>query len=54
MAPVPAHRRKDHFANHGGNSRPHAGRGPVRFLVLGDDKKVKTVIDLTRYGLVVP
>ena len=28
--------------------------GPARFLVLGADKKVKTVIDLTRYGLLVP
>ena len=28
--------------------------GPVRLLVLGDDKKVKAVIALTTYGLVVP
>ncbi len=28
--------------------------GPARLLVLGGDKKVKTVIALTRYGLVVP
>ncbi len=33
---------------------PILDAGPARFLVLGDDKKVKTVIDLTRYGLLVP
>ena len=33
---------------------PILDAGPARLLVLGDDKRVKTVIDLTRYGLVVP
>jgi hypothetical protein len=33
---------------------PILDAGPARFLVLGDDKRVKTVIDLTRYGLVLP
>jgi hypothetical protein len=28
--------------------------GPARLLVLGGDKRVKTVIEMTRYGLVVP
>jgi hypothetical protein len=28
--------------------------GPARMLVLGADKKAKTVITLIRYGLVVP
>jgi hypothetical protein len=28
--------------------------GPARLLVLGGDKRVKTVVDLTRYGLVIP
>jgi hypothetical protein len=28
--------------------------GPARLLVLGSDKQVEAVIDLTRYGLVVP
>jgi hypothetical protein len=33
---------------------PILDAGPARLLVLGGDKRVKTVIDLTRYGLVVP
>jgi hypothetical protein len=36
-------------------TRGHIGEaGPARFLVLGADKKVKTVVGLTQYGLVVP
>ena len=37
-----------------GERGPILDAGPARFLTLGDDKKVKTVIDLTRYGVVVP
>lgn len=33
---------------------PILDAGPAHFLVLGDDKRAKTVIDLTRYGLAVP
>jgi hypothetical protein len=33
---------------------PILDAGPARLLVLGGDKRVKTVIDLTRYGLVLP
>jgi hypothetical protein len=33
---------------------PILDAGPARLLVLGGDKRVKTVVDLTRYGLVLP
>jgi hypothetical protein len=33
---------------------PILDAGPARVLVLGGDKKVRTVIAMTRYGLVVP
>jgi hypothetical protein len=33
---------------------PILDAGPARLLVLGGDKRVKSVIDLTRYGLVLP
>lgn len=33
---------------------PILDAGPARLLVLGRDRRVKTVIDLTRYGLVLP
>jgi hypothetical protein len=33
---------------------PILGAGPARLLVLGGDKKVRTVIAMTRYGLAVP
>jgi T5SS/PEP-CTERM-associated repeat protein/autotransporter-associated beta strand protein len=33
---------------------PILDAGPARLLVLGRDKRVNTVIDMTRYGLVVP
>jgi hypothetical protein len=36
-------------------TRGHVGEGgPARLLVLGADKRVKTVVELTQYGLVVP
>jgi hypothetical protein len=31
-----------------------ADGGPVRIIILGPDKKAKTVVNCTRYGLVVP